>query len=53
MTKITASEIRKLKEATGAPILRVKKVLEEKKGDSNKALKILREEGFAKASKRV
>lgn len=52
MTKIKASEIRELKDATGAPILRAKKVLEEV-GDFKKALKILKEEGFQKASKRI
>lgn len=50
--KITADQIRKLREATGAPVLRTKKVLEEVKGDEKKAEKILKKEGFAKASKR-
>lgn len=50
--KITADQIRKLRKATGAPVLRTKKVLEEVKGDEKKAEKILKKEGFAKASKR-
>ena len=50
--KIPASQIRKLREATGAPIMRVKRVLEEFKGDEKKALKLLQKEGFEKAAKR-
>ncbi len=50
--KITADLIRKLKEETGAPVMRVKKVLEEYKGDEKKALEVLTKEGFEKAAKR-
>ncbi len=50
--KIDVELIRKLKEETGAPVIRVKKVLEELEGDEKKAFEILREEGFEKASKR-
>jgi elongation factor Ts len=50
--KITADQIRKLKEETGAPVMRVKKVLEQEKGDEKKALEILKKEGFEKAAKR-
>ena len=50
--KIDVSLIRKLKEETGAPVIRVKKVLEEQGGDKKKAFEILRKEGFEKASKR-
>ena len=50
--KIDVSLIRKLKEETGAPVIRVKKVLEELGGDKKKAFEILRKEGFEKASKR-
>ena len=50
--KIDVSLIRKLKEETGAPVIRVKKVLEEQGGDEKKAFEILRKEGFEKASKR-
>ncbi|MFV1917312.1 MAG: translation elongation factor Ts [Patescibacteria group bacterium] len=52
MKKISADQIRRLREETGAPMLRVKKVLEEVKGDEKKAKKILDKEGFEKASKR-
>lgn len=44
--------IRKLREETGAPVMRVKKVLEECDNDVDRALSILREEGFEKAEKR-
>ncbi len=50
--KITAELIRKLKEESGAPVMRVKKVLEEFGGDSAKALAVLQKEGFEKAEKR-
>lgn len=51
MKKLDVSRIRKLREATGAPVIRVKKLLEEL-GDEKKVEKILKEEGFEKASKR-
>ena len=50
--KVTADQIRKLREKTGAPMIRVKKVLVEVRGDDQKAEKILKKEGFEKASKR-
>jgi elongation factor Ts len=50
--KISADQIRKLKEETGAPVMRVKNVLEELKGNKRRALEILRKEGFEKAAKR-
>lgn len=53
MTKITAGLIKKLREKTGAPILRVKNVLEEVGGDEKKAERILKKEGFEKAAKRL
>src|SRR5258708_10702235 len=52
MKKITATQIKKVKEVTGAGVMRVKKVLEEVKGDEGKAIEILRKEGFEKASKK-
>ena len=52
MTKIGVDQIRKLREKTGAPVVRAKKVLEEVKGDEKKAEKILKKEGFEKAAKR-
>ena len=53
MAKIDADKIRKLRELTGAPVMRAKKVLEELKGDIKKAEKVLRKEGFEKVAKRA
>lgn len=53
MVKISTDLIRKLREETGAPVIRVKKVLEEVSGGEKKAFEILRKEGFEKAAKRV
>jgi len=50
--KISADQIRKLRDATGAPVMRVKKVLEQLKGDEKAAETILKKEGFEKAAKR-
>ncbi len=50
--KITADMIRKLRGESGAPMARVKEVLLEKNGSEPEALKVLKEEGYAKVSKR-
>ena len=50
--KIDTKTIAKLREATGAPVLRAKKVLDEVKGDFKMAEKVLRKEGFEKLAKR-
>ncbi len=50
--KITTDQIKKLREESGAGVMRVKAVLEEVKGDEKKALEILKKEGFEKAAKR-
>jgi len=52
MKKISLELVRKLKEETGAPVIRVKKVLEEVGGDKKKAFDILQKEGFEKAAKK-
>ena len=52
MTKISVELIKKLREETGAGVMRVKKVLEEFKGDEKKALDVLKAEGFEKVAKR-
>lgn len=49
---VTAEQIKRLREETGAPVVRVKKLLEELNGDEKKAKEILLEEGFAKMEKR-
>lgn len=51
--KISVDLIKKLREETGAPVIRVKKVLEEQKGNEKKATEILKKEGFEKAEKRA
>lgn len=51
MGKLNIKLIRKLKEATGAPVIRVKKVLDEV-SDEKKAFVILQKEGFEKALRR-
>lgn len=51
--KITTKQIKILRDKTGAPVLRVKKVLEEVGGDEKKAFTKLQKEGFEKAAKRV
>lgn len=53
MAGIDINLIKKLREESGAPIVRVKKVLEEFNGDEKKALEVLRKEGFEKAEKRT
>ncbi|CAN5334534.1 translation elongation factor Ts [soil metagenome] len=50
--KITTELIKKLRDETGAGVMRAKSVLEEVKGDEKKALAILRKEGFEKVEKR-
>jgi len=53
MSNISKDQIRKIRDKTGAPVMRVKKVLEEVKGDERKATTILTKEGFEKAAKRA
>lgn len=50
--KINADLIKKLREETGAGVMRVKQVLEEANGDQSTALKVLKKEGFEKVAKR-
>lgn len=51
--KIAVETIKRLREETGAPVIRVKKVLEEFDGDEKKAHELLTKEGFEKATKRA
>jgi elongation factor Ts len=56
--KISFDQIRKLREESGAPVMRVKKVLEEfadlpTPAGEKKALALLKKEGFEKAAKRL
>jgi len=50
--KISAQLIREVREETGAPMMRAKKVLDELNGDKAKAIEILKKEGFEKMAKR-
>ena len=49
---ISASDVKKLREATSAGMMECKKALEEAGGDFDKAVEILRISGAAKAAKR-
>jgi len=50
--KASAAEVKALRERTGAPIVDVKKALEEAEGDEQKSIEILRKRGAASAAKR-
>ena len=49
---ITASQVKELREKTGAGMMDCKKVLTETEGDFEKAIELLRERGIAKAAKK-
>ena len=53
MSNVTVDQIKKLREETGAPVIRAKKVLEEQNADTKKAAEILKKEGFEKALKLI
>src|SRR5574341_687650 len=50
---ISAAEVKKLREATGAPMLDCKTALEQFSGDFEKAAEWLKERGLAKAAKKA
>jgi elongation factor Ts len=50
---VSATDVKELRELTGAGMLDCKKALEETNGDFAKAKDILREKGFAQAAKRA
>lgn len=52
MTKVSAADIAKLRELTGAGMMDCKKALEESNGDTEAAQDWLRKKGIAKAAKR-
>lgn len=52
MTKITASEVNKLRQMTGSGMMDCKKALVEAEGDFDKAIEILRKKGQKVAAKR-
>jgi elongation factor Ts len=51
--KISASQIKELRDSTGVGFLDCRKALEEANGDFQKAVDLLRERGLAKAAKRA
>ncbi|NOZ91709.1 translation elongation factor Ts [bacterium 3DAC] len=51
--QITAQMVKQLREMTGAGMMDCKKALQEAGGDFDKAVKILRERGLAKAAKKA
>jgi len=51
--QITAQMVKQLREMTGAGMMDCKKALQEAGGDFDKAIKILRERGLAKAAKKA
>ena len=52
MAQISAADVKKLRDATGAGMMDCKKALTEADGDFDKAVEILRVSGGAKAAKR-
>ena len=52
MSAITAAEVKKLRDSTGAGMMDAKRALTEAEGDFNKAVEVLRVSGQAKAAKR-
>lgn len=52
MANITAADVKKLRDLTGAGMMECKKALEEAGGDHDQALEVLRISGAAKAAKR-
>ncbi|MFL5895308.1 MAG: translation elongation factor Ts [Thermoleophilaceae bacterium] len=52
MASITASDVKALRDRTGAPMMDSKRALEEAGGDYDKAVEILRVKGAIKAAKR-
>ena len=53
MSKITAAEVNKLRQATGAGMMDCKNALVEAEGDFDKAIEILRKKGQKVAEKRA
>ena len=51
--KITASDVNKLRQSTGAGMMDCKKALEESNGDFDKAIEILRKKGQKVAANRI
>ena len=52
MANVSAADVKKLRDATGAGMMDAKKALEETGGDFDAAMKVLREKGLGKAGER-
>lgn len=53
MPKITASEVKKLRQLSGAGMMEAKQALTEADGDTSRALEILRQRGLLRATKKA
>jgi elongation factor Ts len=53
MTDISAAQVKKLRDLTGAGMMDCKRALQETDGDIDKAIELLRERGLASAAKRA
>jgi len=53
MTEISADQVKKLRDLTGAGMMDCKRALQETGGDIDKAIELLREKGLASAAKRA
>jgi len=51
--QITADDVKRLRETTGAGIMDCKRALAESNGDVEKAIELLRKKGIAKAEKKI
>jgi elongation factor Ts len=51
--EISATQVKELREATGAGVLECRKALEQNNGDYEKAVALLKEKGLAKAAKKA
>src|ERR671926_841394 len=52
MSNVSAADVKRLRDLTGAGMMECKKALEEAEGDFDKAVEVLRVKGQAKAAKR-
>ncbi|GIV00187.1 MAG: elongation factor Ts [Actinomycetota bacterium] len=53
MTQISADQVRRLRETTGAGMMDCKRALQEADGDLDRAVELLRQKGLASAAKRA
>jgi elongation factor Ts len=51
--EITAAQVKKLREETDAPVMEIRRALQEAAGDESSAKKILKERGLEKVAKRA